>query len=51
MAPDSEMVLPCPLFEGSEKRIEVEFTFGADTPVDALRSLTREQLDAFMSQV
>lgn len=51
MAPDSEMNLPCPLFEGSEKRIEVEFGFGATAPVDGLRSLKREQLDALMSQV
>ena len=51
MAPDSEMNLPCPLFEGSEKRIEVEFAFGATAPVDGLRSLKREQLDALMSQV
>lgn len=51
MAPDSEMNLPCPLFEGSEKRIEVEFAFGATAPVDGLRSLKREQLNALMSQV
>ena len=51
MASDSEMDLPCPLFEGSEKRIEVEFAFGAKAPVDGLRSLTREQLDSLMSQV
>ena len=51
MASDSEMELPCPLFEGSEKRIEVEFAFGAKAPVDGLRSLTREQLDSLMSQV
>ncbi len=46
MASDSEMELPCPLFEGSEKRIEVEFAFGAKAPVDGLRSLSREQLDS-----
>jgi len=50
MASDSEMELPCPLFEGSEKRIEVEFAFGAKAPVDGLRSLTREQLDSLMNQ-
>ncbi len=51
MATASEMNLPCPLFEGSEKRIEVEFAFGATTPVDGLRSLEREQLNVLMSQV
>ncbi len=51
MAGDSEMQLPCPLFEGSEKRIEVGFAFGAGTPVDGLRSLSRDQLDGLMSQV
>ncbi len=51
MASYSEMELPCPLFEGSEKRIEVEFAFGAKAPIDGLRSLTREQLDSLMSQV
>ena len=51
MPSDSEMDLPCPLFEGSEKRIEVEFAFGAQAPVEGLRSLTREQLDSLMEQV
>ena len=51
MRGDSEMHLPCPLFEGSEKRIEVGFAFGASTPVNGLRSLSREQLDGLMSQV
>ena len=51
MADDSEMQLPCPLFEGSEKRIEVGFAFGAGTPVDGLRSLSRNQLDGLMSRV
>ena len=51
MAGDSEMQLPCPLFEGSEKRIEVGFVFGAGTPVEGLRSLSRDQLDGLMTEV
>ena len=50
MASDSEMELPCPLFEGSEKRIEVEFAFGSKAPINGLRSLTREQLNLLMNQ-
>jgi len=43
-------VLPCPIFEGSEKRIEVDFSLGAASPADGLRSLTRAQLDDLMTQ-
>ena len=46
-----ETVHPCPLFEGSEKRIVVEFSLGAATPFNGLRALTRAQLDALMQQV
>lgn len=48
---DSESVLPCPLFEGSEKRLVAEFSFGAASPVEGLRALSRGQLDALLCQV
>ncbi len=38
---------PNPVFEGSEKRIEVDFSFGEDAR--GLRALSREQLDELMS--
>ena len=48
---DSESVLPCPLFEGSEKRLVAEFSFGAASPVEGLRALSRGQIDALLCQV
>eukprot|EP00199_Chlamydomonas_sp_CCMP681_P001694 CAMPEP_0119106260 /NCGR_PEP_ID=MMETSP1180-20130426/3998_1 /TAXON_ID=3052 ORGANISM="Chlamydomonas cf sp, Strain CCMP681" /NCGR_SAMPLE_ID=MMETSP1180 /ASSEMBLY_ACC=CAM_ASM_000741 /LENGTH=378 /DNA_ID=CAMNT_0007091551 /DNA_START=272 /DNA_END=1408 /DNA_ORIENTATION=+ len=42
-------VLLEPPFEGSEKRVEVDFTLGPGAPVNGLRSLAREQLDELMS--
>jgi hypothetical protein len=50
-AMDSECALPCPLFEGSEKRLVAEFAFGAASPIQGLRALSREQLDALLRQV
>ena len=47
----NETVHPCPLFEGSEKRIVVEFSLGAATPFNGLRAISRAQLDALMQQV
>ncbi|CAL8465714.1 g5250 [Coccomyxa elongata] len=47
---DSESVLPCPLFEGSEKRLVAGFSFGAASPVEGLRALSRGQLDALLCQ-
>lgn len=44
-APD---VVPCPVFEGSEKRIAVTFTAGPSTPAGGLRSLRRDQLDEML---
>lgn len=44
-APD---VFPCPVFEGSEKRISVTFSAGSSTPSPGLRALTRTQLDAML---
>eukprot|EP00803_Ostreobium_quekettii_P000770 evm.model.scf_4442.1 EVM.evm.TU.scf_4442.1 scf_4442:2383-2778(+) len=36
------------VFEGSEKRLEVEFWHGAATPADGLRSLSRAHLDELL---
>lgn len=36
------------VFEGSEKRLEVEFCLGPDSPPRGLRSLTRSQLDELL---
>jgi hypothetical protein len=47
MAPPE--VFPNPVFEGSEKRIEVDFRLGAGSPRDGLRSLSRAQLDELMT--
>ncbi|KAG2436929.1 hypothetical protein HXX76_006448 [Chlamydomonas incerta] len=42
-------VLHMPIFEGSEKRIEVDFRFGANSPANGLRSIPRETLDELMT--
>lgn len=42
-------VLPNPVFEGSEKRIEVDFKLSASSPPEGLRALTRAQLDELMT--
>lgn len=41
---------PTPVFEGSEKRIEIDFAHapGADTAANGLRSMARPQLDAIL---
>ncbi len=44
-------VFPCPVFEGSEKRISVSFSAGTSTPRGGLRCLTRTQLDAMLDLV
>uniref|UniRef100_A0A7S0R6E5 S-adenosylmethionine decarboxylase proenzyme n=1 Tax=Chlamydomonas leiostraca TaxID=1034604 RepID=A0A7S0R6E5_9CHLO len=41
-------VIPNPVFEGSEKRVEIDFTLGT-APASGLRALTREQLDELMT--
>ena len=44
-------VLPNPVFEGSEKRLEVDFTIAADATAgkQGLRALSRAQLDELMT--
>ena len=42
-------VLPNPVFEGSEKRVEIDFDWTHDSPASGLRALTRQQLDELMS--
>ncbi|KAK9821936.1 hypothetical protein WJX81_005453 [Elliptochloris bilobata] len=44
------MALPCPGFEGSEKRLEVDFCFGPGTPPCGLRTLSRPQLDGLLEK-
>lgn len=44
----NEEVFPCPVFEGSEKRISVTFAPGPASPDAGLRALLREQLDAML---
>lgn len=39
-----------PVFEGSEKRLEVDFFSGESTPCEGLRSLCRPQLDALLQK-
>jgi S-adenosylmethionine decarboxylase proenzyme len=43
------LVLPNPIFEGSEKRVEIDFDVSASSPADGLRALSRGQLDHLMS--
>ena len=42
------MALPNPVFEGSEKRVEIDFTVSDGTPAGGLRALSRAQLDELM---
>ena len=42
-------VLHPPVFEGSEKRIEVDFDFSPASPAGGLRALARSQLDELMT--
>lgn len=44
------MILPNPIFEGSEKRVEIDFEFsgGASSPAAGLRALSRRDLDELM---
>lgn len=47
MLPDA--VLAAPIFEGSEKRIEVDFRFGPNAPANGLRAIPRDVLDELMT--
>lgn len=47
----SVMALPCPGFEGSEKRLEVDFCLGPGAPPCGLRTLSRAQLDGLLEKV
>jgi S-adenosylmethionine decarboxylase proenzyme len=42
-------VLHAPIFEGSEKRIEIDFRATAAAPADGLRAIPRETLDELMT--
>lgn len=42
-------MLPNPVFEGSEKRVEIDFDWSVDSPPGGLRALSRGQLDELMS--
>jgi S-adenosylmethionine decarboxylase proenzyme len=42
-------VLPNPVFEGSEKRVEIDFFLSRNSPANGLRALTRAQLDELMT--
>ena len=54
MAPDASAVaaaaaaLPNPIFEGSEKRVEIDFCLGPRSPANGLRALPRDALDELM---
>ncbi|KAF6254298.1 S-adenosylmethionine decarboxylase [Scenedesmus sp. NREL 46B-D3] len=48
MTVDTTPVLPNPVFEGSEKRVEIDFNFSAASPANGLRALARAQLDELM---
>lgn len=45
----ADAILPNPVFEGSEKRLEVDFVLGGAAPAHGLRALCREQLDELMT--
>lgn len=51
MSPPNDEIFPCPVFEGSEKRISVNFTpmtSASAPPAAGLRALSRAQLDAML---
>lgn len=51
MSPPSPEIFPCPVFEGSEKRISVTFApapGAAAPPASGMRALSRAQLDAML---
>jgi len=44
-------VMPCPVFEGSEKRLELDFLSGPSTAAGGLRCLSRSQIDMLLEKV
>ena len=40
-----------PIFEGSEKRLEVDFLLNDTSPAQGLRCLARQQLDGLLEKV
>ncbi|GLC45172.1 hypothetical protein PLESTB_000427700 [Pleodorina starrii] len=42
-------ILAAPIFEGSEKRIEVDFRLGPNAPANGLRAVPRDTLDELMT--
>ncbi len=44
-------VMPCPVFEGSEKRLELDFLSGPNTAEGGLRCLARAQIDMLLERV
>ena len=52
MSPPTDEIFPCPVFEGSEKRISVNFAplpGAAAPPAVGLRALSRPQLDSMLA--
>ncbi|GBF89555.1 S-adenosylmethionine decarboxylase [Raphidocelis subcapitata] len=47
-APAAAAALPNPIFEGSEKRVEIDFSPGPRSPANGLRALPRSALDELM---
>jgi S-adenosylmethionine decarboxylase proenzyme len=45
----ASVVLPNPIFEGSEKRVEIDFEVSPASPAEGLRALPRAALDELMS--
>jgi S-adenosylmethionine decarboxylase proenzyme len=45
----ADVILPNPVFEGSEKRVEIDFALSAGAPSTGLRALSRDQLDELMT--
>lgn len=47
----SDTGLPPPIFEGSEKRLELDFSFIQTASETGLRQLTRRQIDCILDKV
>ena len=44
-------MMSSPIFEGSEKRLEVDFMLSQGSPESGLRCLSRQQLDILLDKV